>query len=85
MADRKRMEHNTVVLLTQGKHKGKFGLITSGQYMGEYGVSNFWGGFILDKDGNLTDKEFSGYDNGEYWQIWDGEYKIVTTVKFKGA
>lgn len=44
---------------------GKPALITSGSYMGTYGVSNFWYWRYIKKDGSLG-KEGHGYDNGEY-------------------
>jgi len=42
---------------------GKPSLITGGQYMGEYGISNFWYWRTIKKDGTLG-KEYHGYNNG---------------------
>lgn len=35
--------------------------ITDGQFMGTYGVSNFWYWRELLKDGSLSDETFNGY------------------------
>lgn len=44
---------------------GKTSLVTGGQFMGEYGICNFWYWRTIKKDGTLG-KEYKGYDNGEH-------------------
>jgi hypothetical protein len=54
------MQLDTVVILKDGRK----GIIEYGQYQGEYGISNHWGGYIIDNDGNITNEKFNGYNNG---------------------
>ena len=73
------MKLDTIVILKDGRK----GIITYGQYQGTYGVSNHWGGKILDENGNLTEEGFNGNDNGRDWIKYDGEYTIEKRVVFK--
>jgi len=71
-----------VVRLKRGPYKGRLGIITSGRYMGTYGVSNFWYGNILDSKGKPTETEFSGYNNGGDWELLpENTYAVIVTTK----
>ena len=72
------MKLDTVVILKDGRK----GIIQYGKYQGEYGVSNHWGGTILDENGSLTEDGFNGYDNGRDWIKYDGEYAIQKRIIF---
>ena len=73
------MDLNTIVRLKDGR----LGIITSGQYYGEYGISNFWNGRIIDENGNATDETFHGYDNGQYWKEEKDKFKVNINIKNK--
>ena len=73
------MKLDTVVILKDGRK----GIIQYGQYQGEYGISNHWGGKILDENGNLTEEGFNGYNNGRDWIQYDGDYAIQKRIIFK--
>jgi hypothetical protein len=73
------MDLNTIVRLKDGR----LGIITSGQYYGEYGISNFWYGRIIDEHGNATDEKFHGYNNGQYWKIVKDNFKVNINIKTK--
>lgn len=78
------MRINTVVELIRGPYKGKLVLITGGHYMGQYGVYNHWGGYLINEDGTLNRSiAIDGYDNGTVWKEYNGKkYEIETKVKF---
>jgi hypothetical protein len=59
----------------------KLSIITSGQYMGEYGVSNYWCWRSIRKDGTLSKKEYSGYNNGEHLFSAPVEHEIIIRIK----
>ena len=71
---------DSVVILRDGRK----GLIESGAYYGDSGgVSNYWSGRVLDDQGNVTDEEFKGYNNGHYWIEYSGDYVVNKSVNFK--
>ena len=72
------MNLDTIVILKDGRK----GIITNGQYHGEYGISNHWAGFILDTNGNITEETFGGYNNGRSWIEYDAPYVIQKRVIF---
>lgn len=56
-------------------------LITSGQYRGEYGVSNYWTWRKIKKDGTLSKKEYAGYNNGEFIFSPPIEHEVIIRIK----
>jgi uncharacterized protein involved in tellurium resistance len=70
------MELGTLVKLKDGR----LGIITSGQYYGTYGISNFWNGKIIDSEGNMTNEKFCGYDNGCDWVKVKDKYTVKTKI-----
>lgn len=56
-------------------------LITSGYYMGEHGVSNFWTWRYIKADGSLG-KEGKGYNNGKDFEVGELiEHEVIIKVK----
>jgi hypothetical protein len=72
------MELDTVVILPDGRK----GIITSGQYYGDNGISNYWNGYFLDEDGHITTESFGGYNNGRCWLEYKGKYAIQKRIIF---
>ena len=50
--------------------------IIYGSYMGEYGVSNYWYWKKILKDGSLSKKIYSDYDNKGHFSSYIGKVEV---------
>jgi len=69
--------------LTKGQvylYKGTPVFITGGEYMGTYGISNYWYWRKIKSDGTLG-RSYRGYDNGGYFTEYPGEFEIIIKLK----
>lgn len=62
-------------------HFGRPVFITGGQYMGTFGISNFWDFKYIREDGSLEDKEGHDYNNAPDKFVPIEGAKVTITVK----
>jgi hypothetical protein len=61
-------------------YKGYPVYITGGQYMGTYGISNYWYWRKIKEDGTLG-RSAKGYDNNGYFTEYPGNFEIIIKLK----